>query len=141
MLDSLKKHITSINGDELVDLCESYLMEDKGHDIDDFVTHLFNKKMITTSEYKNIQYQEQVELTGVADIEELEKQNSQFEKLKSSPNQHVVNVIKKGQLGYYSYKDKGREKIVVYYQLDSLEWYFLIEADVEELLSDPEYLQ
>jgi len=64
-----------------------------------------------------------------------------IDKLETYPNQHVVNVIKKGQSGYYSYKDKGREKIVAYYQLDSLEWYFLVEADVEELLSDPEYLQ
>ncbi len=102
MLDYLKKHITSINGDELVDLCESYLMEDKGHDIDDFVTRLFNKKMITTSEYKNIQSQEQVEITGVADIEELEKQNSQFEKLKSSSGEDeytILESIDEGAMG------------------------------------------
>jgi len=64
-----------------------------------------------------------------------------IDKLETYPYQQVVNVIKKGQSGVYLYKDKGREKIVAYYQLDSLGWYFLAEADVEELLSEPEYLQ
>jgi len=145
MLDSLKKHITSINGDELVDLCESYLMEDKGHDIDNFVTHLFNKKMITTSEYKNIQSQEQVALTGV---EELEKQNSQFEKLKSSSGEDdytILESIDEGAMGEILLaRDNKLHRIVAYKkihpriaEIPSYLGRFFMEAQVTAQLQHP----
>lgn len=51
------------------------------------------------------------------------------------PNEYVVNKINKGKSGHYFYIERGREKIIAYYKLDSTGWYYVARADAEELLN------
>lgn len=51
------------------------------------------------------------------------------------PNEYVVNKILKGQSGHYFYIDRGREKLIAYYKLNSTGWYYVAKADAEELLN------
>ena len=52
-------------------------------------------------------------------------------------NTYVVNKIKKRESGHYFYIKHGREKITVYYRMDSTGLYYVANADTEELLSKP----
>ena len=58
-----------------------------------------------------------------------------IEELETFPNDYVVNKINKGQSGHYFYIDRGREKVIAYYKLNSTGWYYVAQADAEELLS------
>ena len=51
------------------------------------------------------------------------------------PNEYVVNKINKGQSGHYFYIERGHEKVIAYYKLNSNGWYYVAKADAEELLS------
>jgi serine/threonine-protein kinase len=52
------------------------------------------------------------------------------------PNEYVVNKITKGQSGHYFYIERGREKAIAFYKLNSTGWYYVAKADAEELLND-----
>lgn len=57
------------------------------------------------------------------------------EDLEVFPNEYVVNKINKGQSGHYFYIERGREKLIAYYKLNSNGWYYVAKADAEELLN------
>jgi eukaryotic-like serine/threonine-protein kinase len=57
-----------------------------------------------------------------------------IEELEEFPNEYVVNKINKGQSGHYFYIERGREKVIAYYKLNSTGWYYVAKADAEELL-------
>ncbi len=57
-----------------------------------------------------------------------------IEDLEVFPNEYVVNKISRGQSGHYFYIDRGREKVIAYYKLNSTGWYYVAKADAEELL-------
>ena len=57
-----------------------------------------------------------------------------IENLEIFPNEYVVNKINRGQSGHYFYLDRGREKLIAYYKLNSTGWYYVARADAEELL-------
>jgi len=57
------------------------------------------------------------------------------EDLEVFDNEYVVNKISKGQSGHYFYIDRGREKVIAYYKLNSIGWYYVAKADAEELLN------
>ena len=57
------------------------------------------------------------------------------EELDIFPNEYVVNKIKRGQSGHYFYIERGREKVIAYYKLNSTGWYYVAMADAEELLN------
>ncbi|HIF50887.1 MAG TPA: hypothetical protein EYQ42_05085 [Thiotrichaceae bacterium] len=50
-------------------------------------------------------------------------------------NEYVVNKISRGQSGHYFYIERGREKVIAYYKLESTGWYYVVKADAEELLN------
>ena len=50
-------------------------------------------------------------------------------------NEYVANKILKGQSGHYSFFERGREKVIAYYKLNSTGWYYVAKADAEELLN------
>lgn len=50
-------------------------------------------------------------------------------------NEYVVNKISKGQSGYYFFIERGREKVIAFYKLNSIGWYYVAKADAEELLN------
>jgi eukaryotic-like serine/threonine-protein kinase len=50
-------------------------------------------------------------------------------------NEYVVNKISRGQSGHYFYIERGREKVIAYYKLNSTGWYYVAKADAEELLN------
>ncbi len=58
-----------------------------------------------------------------------------IEDLEVFPNEYVVNKISRGQSGHYFYIDRGREKVIAYYKLNSTGWYYVAKADAEELLN------
>lgn len=58
-----------------------------------------------------------------------------IDELEVFPNEYVVNKINKGQSGHYFYIERGREKIIAYYKLNSIGWYYVAKADAEELLN------
>ena len=61
-----------------------------------------------------------------------------IDELEVFPNEYVVNKISRGQSGHYFYIDRGREKVIAYYKLNSTGWYYVAKADAEELLNTPE---
>ena len=58
------------------------------------------------------------------------------ESLDTFPNEYVANKITKGQSGHYFYIDRGREKLIAYYKLNSTGLYYVAKADVEELITE-----
>lgn len=58
-----------------------------------------------------------------------------IDELELFPNEYVVNKINRGQSGHYFYIKRGREKIIAYYKLQSTGWYYVAEADAEELMN------
>ena len=58
-----------------------------------------------------------------------------IDELEVYPNEYVVNKINKGQSGHYFYLERGREKVIAFYKLNSIGWYYVVEADAEELLN------
>ncbi len=58
-----------------------------------------------------------------------------MEELDVFENEYVVNKISKGQSGHYFYIERGREKVIAYYKLNSTGWYYVAKADAEELLN------
>jgi len=87
-------------------------------------THLLNNKaeIIITSSDKTQAY-------GLGTL------INSIDELEVFPNEYVVNKINKGQSGHYFYIERGREKIIAYYKLNSTGWYYVANADAEELLS------
>ena len=57
-----------------------------------------------------------------------------IEDLEIFPNEYVVNKISRGHSGHYFYIERGREKVIAYYKLNSTGWYYVAKADAEELL-------
>ncbi|MBL1143213.1 MAG: protein kinase [Proteobacteria bacterium] len=57
------------------------------------------------------------------------------EELDLFPNEYVVNKVSRGQSGHYFYIERGREKVIAYYKLNSTGWYYVAKADAEELLN------
>jgi hypothetical protein len=55
--------------------------------------------------------------------------------LEMYPRQPVVKRILEGASGQYRYSEKGRNKMLAYYKLNSLGWYFVVEADEKELFA------
>ncbi len=78
LTDAMKENITSLSLSELESLCEEYLAEHGEHTEEQFISHLYHTKRITSSEYKNIQTHEQVDLTSVnlSDISDLIEKRS-----------------------------------------------------------------
>ncbi|MCG8380181.1 MAG: protein kinase [Proteobacteria bacterium] len=60
-----------------------------------------------------------------------------IEELEVFPNDYIVNKIGKGQSGHYFYFDKGREKVIAYYKLNSIGWYYVAVSDAEEMMEAP----
>lgn len=58
-----------------------------------------------------------------------------IDELEVFQNEYVVNKINKGQSGHYFYIERGREKVIAYYKLNSIGWYYVAKADAEELLN------
>ena len=58
-----------------------------------------------------------------------------IDELEVFPNEYVVNKINKGQTGHYFYIERGHEKVIAYYKLNSIGWYYVAKADAEELLN------
>lgn len=50
------------------------------------------------------------------------------------PRKEIVNAILNGESGYFSYKENGKEKLIAYYRLNSIGWYYLAEADAAQIL-------
>lgn len=46
----------------------------------------------------------------------------------------VVDAILQGKSGYVSYKEDGKERLIAYYRLNSIGWYYLAEADSSQIL-------
>jgi len=57
------------------------------------------------------------------------------EDLEVFPNEYVANKVARGQSGHYFFIERGREKVIAYYKLNSIGWYYVAKADAEELLS------
>ena len=58
-----------------------------------------------------------------------------IDELELYPNEYVVNKINKGKSGHYFYIERGREKVIAYYKLQSTGWYYVAKADAEELMN------
>ena len=87
-------------------------------------TYLLNDKaeIVITSSDKSITY-------GLGTL------INSIDELEVFPNEYVVNKINKGQSGHYFYIEHGHEKIIAYYKLNSIGWYYVAKADAEELLN------
>ncbi len=87
-------------------------------------TYLLNNKaeIIITSSEKSIAYGLGTLINSIDELEVFQ-------------NEYVVNKINKGQSGHYFYIERGREKIIAYYKLNSIGWYYVAKADAEELLN------
>ena len=57
-----------------------------------------------------------------------------IEELEVFPNEYVANKITRGLSGHYFYIERGREKVIAYYKLNSTGWYYVAKADAEEML-------
>ncbi|GJM04449.1 MAG: hypothetical protein DHS20C09_04400 [marine bacterium B5-7] len=57
-----------------------------------------------------------------------------IEELEVFPNEYVANKITRGLSGHYFYIERGREKVIAYYKLNSIGWYYVVKADAEEML-------
>ncbi len=69
----MKQNITSLSLSELESLCEDFLAENSEHTEEEFISHLYHKKRITATEYKNIQTHEKIDLTSIGDISDFGK--------------------------------------------------------------------
>ncbi|MCG8380079.1 MAG: serine/threonine protein kinase [Proteobacteria bacterium] len=49
-------------------------------------------------------------------------------------NPEVVDAIMQGKSGYVSNKSGGKEKLIVYYRLNSIGWYYLAEASTSQII-------
>ncbi len=58
------------------------------------------------------------------------------ESLEMFPNEYVVNKVTRGLSGHYFYIERGREKVIAYYRLNSTGWFYVAQADAEELLEE-----
>lgn len=54
--------------------------------------------------------------------------------LKTYSHKGVVNNIRQGKSGYISFKEHGKEKLLAYYRLNSIGWYYLAIADASKIL-------
>ncbi len=59
-----------------------------------------------------------------------------IENLELYPNPEVIRKIQSGRSGYIRYSDKGRNKILAFYRLNSIGWYYLVEADEAEMMEN-----
>jgi eukaryotic-like serine/threonine-protein kinase len=75
LTEAMKQNITSLSLSELESLCKDYLEEHGDHTEEQFITYLFHTKKITSTEFKNIQANEKVELTSIADIGDITGKN------------------------------------------------------------------
>ncbi len=75
LTDAIKSNITSLSISELESMCQEYLAKHGEHSEDAFIKYLYNSKKITSTEYKNIQTHEKIELTSFADINEISGQH------------------------------------------------------------------
>ena len=57
-----------------------------------------------------------------------------IDNLETYPHKGVVNNIRQGKSGYISYKEQGKEKLLAYYGLNSIGWYYLAEVDASKIL-------
>ncbi len=106
-LDYIRKRLMMLLGVEGLDV--TYLLNDHG-------------QIITSSLDRNQSY-------GLGTL------INSINELETFPNDYVVNKIKRGESGHYFYFDKGREKAVAFYKLNSTGWYYVAVADAEELLN------
>ncbi len=58
-----------------------------------------------------------------------------MDNLKTYPNNEVVNNILQGKNGYISYEEQGNEKLLTYYKLNSIGWYYLAIANAPMIMS------
>jgi eukaryotic-like serine/threonine-protein kinase len=57
-----------------------------------------------------------------------------MDNLKTYTHKGVVNNILQGKNGYISYLEHGKEKLLAYYKLNSIGWYYLAIADASKIL-------
>lgn len=57
-----------------------------------------------------------------------------IENLKAYPHENVVKGVLKGDSGFNTYTENGVKKILAYYRLNSIGWYYLAEADASHIL-------
>ena len=57
-----------------------------------------------------------------------------IDNLEIYPHKEVVNSILQGESGFINYSEKGIKKILAYYRLNSIGWYYLAEADLSHIL-------
>ena len=57
-----------------------------------------------------------------------------IENLKPYPHEDVVKGVIKGETGFNTYTENGVKKILAYYRLNSIGWYFLAEANASHIL-------
>ncbi len=105
-LDYIRKRLMPLYG--VVGLEETYLLNEKA-------------EIIVTSSDKTQSY-------GLGTL------INAIEELEIFPNEYVVNKVSRGQSGHYFYIERGREKVIAYYRLNSTGWYYVAKADAEELL-------
>lgn len=56
-----------------------------------------------------------------------------IDELEIYPRKNVVENIIQGKSGIINYSENGREKILAYYKLNSIGWYYLVEADAKSV--------
>jgi eukaryotic-like serine/threonine-protein kinase len=105
-LDYIRKRLMPMHSEGLE---ETYLLNDEA-------------KIIVKSSDKSQSYAIGTLINSVEDLDVFQ-------------NEYVVNKISKGQSGHYFYIDRGREKVIAYYKLNSTGWYYVAKADAEELLN------
>jgi eukaryotic-like serine/threonine-protein kinase len=57
-----------------------------------------------------------------------------MDNLKTYPNKEVVNNIRQGKNGYIRYEEQGIEKLLTYYKLNSIGWYYLAVASASMVM-------
>ena len=57
-----------------------------------------------------------------------------MDNLKTYPNKEVVNNILQGKNGYINYEEQGKEKLLTYYKLNSIGWYYLAVASASMVM-------
>ena len=50
------------------------------------------------------------------------------------PRAEVVDAIAQGKSGYINFKEDGKEKLIAYYRLHSIGWYYFAEADASKVI-------
>lgn len=107
-LDYIRKQLMPLYG--VVGLEETYLLNN-------------NAEIVVASKDKSQSY-------------ELGTLINSTESLDVFPNDYVVNKVRRGHSGHYFYIERGREKVIAYYKLNSTGWYYVAKADAEELLEE-----